>query len=97
MEKPLGEWRDEVLPDDVPKVDALWERALSQGSDQTAEHLELRYKGGNWVQYEVSVLPMSSRNPCSPMISSFEPSRMCDRRMALSGWWYPDHFFSSLH
>ncbi|KAM0747651.1 hypothetical protein T439DRAFT_93583 [Meredithblackwellia eburnea MCA 4105] len=53
LDKPLAEWRDTVLPEDLSKVDALWASVLSSPLDKVADHLELRFKDGTSVQYEL--------------------------------------------
>ncbi|KAI5477386.1 hypothetical protein MNV49_006453 [Pseudohyphozyma bogoriensis] len=54
-ESDLSMWRDFVEAEDLPKVEAFWASAIDVGTSPTSSlgRLELRYKGGVWVQFEL--------------------------------------------
>jgi hypothetical protein len=56
-DKPLSEWRECVLPDDLHLVDAFWLHHLNSASEAQSNHMEFRWRGGNWSQLEVSPIP----------------------------------------
>lgn len=52
-DKPLSEWRECVLPEDLHLVDAFWLHHLNSASEAQSNHMEFRWRGGNWSQLEV--------------------------------------------
>lgn len=52
-DKPLDEWRDSVLPEDLPISEAVWSEAIQSSEGEKVHQKEFRYKAGNWVIFEI--------------------------------------------
>lgn len=46
--KPLSEWRDSVLPEDLPRAEEIWVSAIrtGEGGKPQAQHMEFRWRQG---------------------------------------------------
>ena len=71
--RPLVEWTEQIVPDDLQKVDNAW-KAATGGEKTEAPERQFRLKNGRWAQLEVR-LPLSlSLSPSLPLFSCASPS-----------------------
>lgn len=56
--KPLHEWRDSVLPEDLERAEQIWAQSLDPTlrKDADGTPMEFRWKRGNWAQFEMRAL-----------------------------------------
>ncbi|BGP26767.1 multi-sensor hybrid histidine kinase [Rhodotorula toruloides] len=50
---PHSEWPKDVWPEDLPRVEKLWNDAISNWAPDKHASFEYRYKKGNWAQLEI--------------------------------------------
>ena len=69
--RPLVEWTEQIVPDDLQKVDNAW-KAATGGEKTEAPERQFRLKNGRWAQLEVR-LPLSLFRRSLPLFPCASP------------------------
>ncbi|GAA5948632.1 hypothetical protein JCM21900_005196 [Sporobolomyces salmonicolor] len=51
--KPLSDWVDDLVEDDVPRMNRIWQASIFEGKQMDAGDRQFRYKCGTWGQLEI--------------------------------------------
>jgi PAS domain-containing protein len=53
-ELPLSEWKNDFVPEDLPRVERLWQSVVVAGQSVDVPDRQFRFKTGKWAQLEVN-------------------------------------------
>ncbi|GAA5906400.1 hypothetical protein JCM5296_000445, partial [Sporobolomyces johnsonii] len=51
--KPLSDWVDDLVEEDVPRMNRMWQASVFEGKQMDAGDRQFRYKCGTWGQLEI--------------------------------------------
>ncbi|GAA6012992.1 hypothetical protein JCM11491_000931 [Sporobolomyces phaffii] len=51
--RPLSEWKNDFVPEDVERVDRLWQSVIAEGQAVDVPDRQFRFKTGKWAQLEI--------------------------------------------